>query len=148
MVMNNPSKLNCDQRRKRNNILWRFTWIAEEDCSTSASKRSAPSEMTFSWLLWVTAVAATYIVNNMSDISQKSLEELLVLIVYKFFITWFVHFDLLHLQASAQWRFNSLHGHNPLPPFSLRIFLNMNRLSLYFLRFLVPEMDRIHINRS
>lgn len=118
MVMQNkPSKLNRDQRRKRNNFLWRFTWIAVEDCSTSASKRSAPSGMTFSWLLWVTTVAATYIVNNKSGISQKSLEELLVLIVYRFIITWFVHFDLLHLQASAQLRFDSLQGHNPLPRF-------------------------------
>ena len=123
MVMNNPSKLNRDQRRKRNNFLWRFTWIAVEDCSTSASKQSAPLEwhfpdfFEFSWLLWVTTAAATYIVNNMSGISQKSLEELLVLIVYKFIITWFVHFDLLHLQASAQWRFDSLQGHNPLPHF-------------------------------
>ena len=47
-------------------------------------------------------VAATHIVNNMSGILQKSLEELLVLIVYRFVITLFVHFDLLHLQASAQ----------------------------------------------
>ena len=117
MVMNNPSKLNRDLRRKRNNFLWRFTWIAEEDCSTSASKRSAPSGMTFSCLLWVTTVAAPYMVNNMSDISQKSLEELLVLIVYRFIIAWFVHFGLLHLQASAQWRFDSLQGHNPLPRF-------------------------------